>query len=186
MLTVNLLAWRQRLLYRRLRLSLLALGLSLFGIGCAAVMAGWYWQQQLTGLRQRLDQTQSQQSRYEQLYRQTQDAWQARENRLAQQAAQERGRRQNLRYQALLEQLPTLVPDSLWLTEIGDNGTHLQISGVSNHYSAIVTLAKAMATLPQIEHASVQQTQRDAQDSTRLSFSLRLYWQALAETGAKG
>ncbi|NAT79625.1 fimbrial protein [Dickeya dadantii] len=186
MLTVNLLAWRQRLLYRRLRLSLLALGLSLLAIGCVAVMAGWYWQQQLTGLRQRLDHTQSQQARYEQLYRQTRDAWQEREERLAQQAAQERGRRQNQRYQALLEQLPTLVPDSLWLTEIGDNGAHLQISGVSNHYSAIVALAKAMATLPQVAHASLQQTQRDAQDSTRLNFSLRLYWQALAEPGARG
>ncbi|MBO8133238.1 PilN domain-containing protein [Dickeya fangzhongdai] len=186
MLTVNLLAWRQRLLYRRMRLSLLALGFSLFGIGCTAAVVGGYWQQQLTELRLRLDQTQSQQSQYEQLYRRTRDAWQAREARLAQQAAQERGRRQNLRYQALLEQLPTLVPDSLWLTEIGDSGAHLQISGVSNHYSAIVTLAKAMSTLPQIEHASVQQTQRDTQDSSRLVFSLRLYWQALAEMGDNG
>ncbi|WP_033569378.1 PilN domain-containing protein [Dickeya undicola] len=185
MLTVNLLAWRQHLLYRRMRLSLLVLGLSLFVIGCTAAAVGGYWQQRQAELRLRLEQTQLQQSQYEQLYHQTKDAWQAQKARLAQQMAQEQGRQRNLRYQVLLEQLPTLVPDSLWLTDIDDNGIQLHMSGVSNHYSAIVTLAKAMSRLPQIKHASVQQTQRE-QESSTLSFSLRLYWQALADAGDNG
>ncbi|NKI75664.1 fimbrial protein [Dickeya sp. CFBP 2040] len=186
MLTVNLLAWRPGLLYRRIRLSLLVSGGLLFVVGCTATMTYRVYQQQQAWRRHKVELVQSQLPRYEQLYHQTLAAWQRREAQLAQLAVQEQSQQRNQRYQALLERLPALMPDSLWLTEIGDNGTRIHISGVSNHYSAIVTLANAMAALPQIEHASVQQTQRDPQDSARLNFSLRLHWRALAEAGSKG
>ncbi|MEQ4511193.1 MAG: PilN domain-containing protein [Dickeya sp.] len=186
MLTVNLLAWRPRLFYRRIRLSLLLTSIVMVVVGYAAVITCVNYRQQLAWRQQQVGLTQSQQVRYEQLHHQTFAAWQRRETRLAQLAAQEQSQRQNQRYQTLLAQLPSLMPDALWLTEIGDNGVRLSLSGVSNHYSAIVTLAKAMSALPQIAHASVQQADRDPKNNARLSFSLRLHWQAIDEVGAKG
>ncbi|ACT05148.1 Fimbrial assembly family protein [Dickeya chrysanthemi Ech1591] len=185
MLTVNLLVWRPRLLYRRMRLSLLLSGIVLLGIGGAAAILRGHYQQQRMWWTQQIEWVVLQPPRYEQLYLQTFAAWQQRETRLAQQAAQEQSRRRNQRYQILLEQLPIVLPDSLWLTEISDDGSRIHVSGVSNHYSAVVALTNVMAVLPHIADADVQQTERDPQNRARLNFSLRFYWQDVAESGEK-
>ncbi|SLM64896.1 MULTISPECIES: PilN domain-containing protein [Dickeya] len=177
MLMMNLLPWRQRLAYRRLRLAaVVSAGALLVGLVIGMVLRGDAHQQRLR-LQQQLAQTQAQQVRYERLYREVHRDWLMYEKQQALQAARLYGRRQAQRYQQLLEQLPARMPATLWLTDIDGAGRQLHLSGISHRYDDIMQWVNRLSQWPLIERVVLEQARLEKTQPDEMHFSLRLYWQ---------
>ncbi|QTF06836.1 PilN domain-containing protein [Brenneria izadpanahii] len=176
MLLVNLLPWRKRRLRQRARrwLTLLLLQLTL----AALIIAGFYItlrQQRLMSQRE-LSGISAQQRQLTQQYQQTRRMWDRLRDYQAQHDADAAAQRHNQRYLSLLEQLVSMMPRRLWLTDIADRGNHLLISGLSENYTDIVALNRALMAHPDLERAQVLQALREQNDRTLLSFSLQADW----------
>ncbi|EHD19838.1 MULTISPECIES: PilN domain-containing protein [Brenneria] len=176
MVLVNLLPWRKRRLRRRARnwLMLLLLQLALIALtlgGCYRV-----WQQQRLMLQHQLSDMSAQQRQLTAQYRQTRQTWNRLRDYQAQRDADAAGTRHNQRYLKLLEQMASMMPRRLWLTDVVDRGERLVISGLSESYGDIVDLNRSLGRHPALGRVRVLQASRQQSERSLLRFSLQADW----------
>ncbi|MEE3652434.1 MULTISPECIES: PilN domain-containing protein [unclassified Brenneria] len=179
---VNLLPWRKRRLRRRARNWLLALLLQLALV--AATLAGisaHRHQQRLMSQRE-LSDISAQLRQLTMQYQQTRQMWSRWRHYQAQRDADAAGMRHNQRYLRLLEQVPSMMPRRLWLTDIVDRGEHVLISGISENYTDIVDLHRALGRHPALGRIQVLQALRQQSARSLLRFSLQADWGATGST----
>ncbi|WP_192456539.1 PilN domain-containing protein [Musicola keenii] len=177
----NLLPWRQSRRQYRMRRLVCALVIQFAATSIVLFAMRLQFRQQQHVLRQLIVQISDGQRQYAGLSLQAEDL---RRQVLAHQALldlKRQNQQRNQRYLTLLEQLPRVIPDVIWLTSISDSDAAIRLSGVSNHYSSVVEFSKKLAGLPVVTVAELQEAQRDHSDASRLQFSLRLYWKPVTD-----
>ncbi|PWC11682.1 fimbrial protein [Brenneria roseae subsp. americana] len=184
MLLVNFLPWRQRRLWRRARNWLMALLLQLL---LAAVLFGIVyslWHRQYTLLLRELGDVSAQRQQWVAQYQQTRQIWEKLQQHQAQHEVDAAGNRHNQRYLSLLEQLSLMMPERLWLTEIADRGTHLSIAGMSENYTDIVNLNRALGRHPSMGRVRILNALRQQNGRSLLHFALQADWQTEEPAGS--
>ncbi|RLM25142.1 hypothetical protein BIY29_07705 [Brenneria alni] len=186
MLLVNLLPWRKQRLRRRARnwLMLLLLQLALITV----TLGGFYtvWHQQRLMLQRELSDISQQRRQWIAHYQQTRQMWNTLRDYQAQRDADTAGVRHNQRYLSLLEQMASMIPRRLWLTDIADRGEHLLISGLSENYTDIVALNRSLGRHPALGRVQLLQALRQQSDRSLLRFSLQADWASTDSTGGGG
>ncbi|MDX5630777.1 MULTISPECIES: PilN domain-containing protein [unclassified Brenneria] len=175
MLLINLLPWRRQRLRRRARRWLALLLLQLILVAVALAGFYWHWHQQRLMLQRELDGLSAQQRQLTQQYQQTRRMWHQLRDYQAQRDADEAALRHNQRYLTLLEQMASMMPRRLWLTDLADRGDHLLISGLSENYTDIVDLNRSLTRHPDLARVRVLQARRQ-NDRRLLRFSLQADW----------
>lgn len=174
---VNLLPWRRQLRQARLRFwACMALG----SLGLTAVPGGFLWLEWQLLLRQFLAEQQAHQQRMSGAaalvsQRQAQQAARQEVIRQGQQRLlrQEAARRTGLHWQARLNRLAEIMPDSAWLTLLTAREASLMFSGLSQTLEGIALFEQ---TLPQAGGARHQTGAIMRAPDGNWQFSYRVYY----------
>lgn len=180
MLLINLLPWRRQLLRRRARRWLTLLLLQLLLVAAALAGSYWHWHQQRLMLQRESSALSAHQRQLTRQYQQTHRLWRQLREYQAQRDADTAAQRHNQRYLNLLEQMASMMPRRLWLTELVDRGDGLLISGLSENYTDIAELNRSLARHPDLTRVRIRQARRQ-DDRALLRFSLQADW-ALASS----
>lgn len=174
MYQVNLLPWRTRGQRRRcafwLRMFVLQLVLVL---AVLMVVFGLLSQQQVQryeALLALIDQQTKLTDRYQQL--QQTMARLACLTALAQQ--HDNNREHNRRYLQLLQQLPVLLPDPLWLIALESHAQSITLRGLSRRYEAVLQFEQQLTALPLLQRYRLAEVAQ-RQDGL-FSFTLVAHW----------
>ncbi|MEH0834343.1 PilN domain-containing protein [Pectobacterium cacticida] len=173
---INLLPWRETQMRRRAHRWLLLLWLQAGMMFCfiAALYLIWYGRQQRA--QETLDAVQIQQQQLVARYQQTHLAQETLRRHQVQEHAEAIVRQDNRRNLRLFEQLASIMPARLWLTEMADGGSHLLLSGVGESYHDIVMLQHALLRHISVERVRLLHTFRDRDANAWLRFSFQVDW----------
>ena len=174
MLAVNLLPWRTQQWQRRRQQSFSLLAGTLMTTGLIVMLLWWradqqYLQQQgmLTDASQMRDMLQQQLSLQHSLLQQRDGLLQAR--RVVQQQ-----RLEHHRWQQFWQQLPTLMPDALWLNRVERRQRMLLIEGQAQSMLAVGDLRQRLVTRPLVARVKTGRVQRQAGGDYRFVLQARV------------
>ncbi|MEH2921837.1 PilN domain-containing protein [Samsonia erythrinae] len=176
MLLINLLPWRKNRMRQQARRWLGLLWLQLVLMLCLVVVLYFLWQHRQQRAQEMLNAAEAEQRQLTSHYQQTYSV----RDRLRRYQEKERTEaiilRDNRRNLQLFEQLVSMLPARLWLTEIVDRRSHLLLSGLSENYDDIIALQHALSRHASVERVHLLHTSRERDAGTRLSFSFRADW----------
>ncbi|MEQ9889069.1 PilN domain-containing protein [Pectobacterium zantedeschiae] len=184
MLLINLLPWRKTQMRQRARRWLRLLWLQMGLMFCLIAVIYLLWQHRQQRAQDAFNSAQAQQQQLTALYQQTHQARETLRRYQAQERADAIVRHDNRRNLHLLDLLASMMPASLWLTEITDRGSHLLLSGVSESYRDIITLQHALLRHVSVERVQLLHTTRERGASTGLRFSFQADWRGSAVSSA--
>ncbi|WP_113626983.1 PilN domain-containing protein [Pectobacterium peruviense] len=178
---INLLPWRKTQMRQRARRWL---GLLCFQMGlmCCLIAAMYLlWQQRQQRAQDVLNTAVAQQQQLTTLYQQTHQARETLRRYQAQERAEAIVQHDNRRNLHVLEQLASMMPARLWLTEIADRGSHLLLSGMSENHHDIITLQNTLSRHASVERVQLLHASRERGVNTGLRFSFQADWRGTTD-----
>lgn len=174
MLAVNLLPWRAQQLLLRRQHSVALLVVVLLVTLLLTLLLWWRAEQRLQhAVRQHTDMT-IQLQQIQQRLAQQQTLMAQRDDLLRRQQAQQQRLQQHQRWQQFWQQLPALMPETLWLSRVERRQGQLVLDGLAQSLADVSAFRHQLQTQPLFAAVKQGSVQRQAQGDYRFALRARL------------
>ncbi|MDI9222200.1 PilN domain-containing protein [Pantoea sp. EA-12] len=174
MLAVNLLPWRRQQWQRRRRQSVVLLGCSLTLTGIALLAGWWRSNEALNQQQARLNEVSHRRDALQQQLRLQHSLLQQRDSLLRSQLVRQQQQAEHQRWQLFWQQLPALMPDTLWLNRVERRQGVLVLEGQAQSMLSVRDFRQQLMTQPLLAKVRPGHVQRLSGGDYRFTLQARV------------